>query len=203
MTISQPLTAYATPSSNINLTSGKVEWYTPRWITQPAQDMMGGIDLDPATSVKANQYGIHANRIYTAETNGLGKEWFGKVWLNHPFGKPEKPCSPLCTKKTCKKRGHHNPAYKPGSIDWITHYLDQYTTGNITESITITYVSPDTAWGHKLFAYPNLFFNKRIAYIDGNTLKPINGVQKPSMLTYLGNNLTRFKLYFREYGTIK
>ena len=54
----------------INQTSGKVEYYTPPRIIEAARRTMGRIDLDPASSVKANET-VKAQHIFTAADNGL------------------------------------------------------------------------------------------------------------------------------------
>ena len=53
------------------------QWFTPQWILNEC----GEFDLDPCGDF----------RWPTAETiyinNGLEQDWFGRVWLNPPYGK--------------------------------------------------------------------------------------------------------------------
>lgn len=75
--------------------SGNAEWYTPERYIKSARKVMGSIDLDPASSNSANQV-VKATTFYTAETDGLTKEWSGNIWLNPPYSDSGKFVSKLC-----------------------------------------------------------------------------------------------------------
>ena len=60
------------------------EWYTPKEIIQS----LGKFDLDPATSQEAYRQNSSAKHFYTAEENGLNKDWYGRIWLNPPYSNP-------------------------------------------------------------------------------------------------------------------
>ena len=60
------------------------ERYTPKWIFDT---LNVEFDLDPCSPVG----GIKDAPIkyyYTAEDDGLSKQWFGNVWVNPPFSNP-------------------------------------------------------------------------------------------------------------------
>ena len=60
-----------------------VDWYTPPWIFE----RMGiEFDLDPCQPINSIEW-IPAKNRYTIEDDGLECEWFGRVWLNPPYGK--------------------------------------------------------------------------------------------------------------------
>ena len=59
-----------------------VEWYTPAWIF----DELGiEFDLDPS-SPHDMETSVPAATKYTIFDDGLKKPWFGKVWMNPPYG---------------------------------------------------------------------------------------------------------------------
>lgn len=61
------------------------EQYTPAYIVEAARKVLGGFDLDPASSPEANRL-VQATRIYTEEDNGLLLPWEGRLLVNPPGG---------------------------------------------------------------------------------------------------------------------
>lgn len=55
-------------------------WLTPPPVLAP----LGEFDLDPCAAI--GQPWRTARVQYTIEDNGLAREWFGRVWLNPPYG---------------------------------------------------------------------------------------------------------------------
>lgn len=56
------------------------DWLTPPEIIQA----LGRFDLDPCASL--SQPWKTADVQYTVEDDGLVKDWFGRVWMNPPYG---------------------------------------------------------------------------------------------------------------------
>lgn len=63
------------------------EHYTDPGLLDRARQVLGRIELDPASSPTANQL-VQADRIYTQSDDGLAQDWTAKtVWLNPPGGR--------------------------------------------------------------------------------------------------------------------
>lgn len=161
---------------NINADSGSDEYFTPSEIVDAARRVMGSIDLDPASSLVANQK-VKAARIFTLADNGLSQQWEGTVWLNHPFGKT--------TNKT-----------------WISKICSEYASGRIPAAICICFASTSEQWFRPLLVQPQCFIHRRTNYfLPDGTLK--KGVTKGSVVTYFGRNVKQFAIEFSEIGTVK
>jgi len=197
----------------INQTSGNFEYYTPIEIVNAARKTMGRIDLDPASSHIANTH-VSSESIFTIEDDGLAQDWFGKVWMNHPFGKSEEVCKPKCNKKRCISsifsskprpknwRGHCITERIPGSEDWIKKLISEYEHGAVSEACCITYSCTSEKWFQPLLPYLQCFLVPRTNYFLPDGLKK-QGVTKGSVITYLGNNSLNFYKYFSSFGHIK
>jgi DNA N-6-adenine-methyltransferase (Dam) len=59
----------------------KVEWLTPPELVA----CLGEFDLDPCSPINAPF--VHAKTNFTTLDDGLAKEWFGRVYLNPPYGR--------------------------------------------------------------------------------------------------------------------
>lgn len=65
---------------------GTTEKGTETWLTPPEYiEALGPFDLDPATPPEM-PWNTAANR-YTKKDNGLIQPWYGRVWLNPPYGR--------------------------------------------------------------------------------------------------------------------
>ena len=66
-----------------NADNASVDWYTPPWVFE----RMGLVfDLDPCQPVIPIPW-IPAKITYCLWDDGLNRPWFGRVWLNPPYGK--------------------------------------------------------------------------------------------------------------------
>lgn len=65
--------------------SNSVEHPTPSFIVEAAREVMGGIDLDPASCTAANEV-VRALTYYALPHDGLTFDWYGRTFLNPPGG---------------------------------------------------------------------------------------------------------------------
>lgn len=153
------------------------EWYTPAMYIKAAKDVLGTIDLDPASSLAAQET-IQAKRFFTAEDDGLIREWPGHIWLNPPYTQPL-------------------------IEQFVDKLIDEYISGHITEAILLTHNYTDTAWFHKAEAMASrlCFTRGRIKFVnpEGKEAAPTQG----QAFFYLGNNPERFSEVFSAFGFIR
>lgn len=154
------------------------EWYTPAQYVDAARMLMGEITLDPASSEIANQT-VKARHIFTIEDDGLGSFWYGKVWLNPPYGRED---------------GESNQAI------WTERLIREYTEGRVTEAVLLVNAVTDRQWFTPLWDYPICFTNHRIRFY-----KPSLDAGSPTMgsaLVYFGVNSAGFASIFKRFGAV-
>lgn len=105
--------------------SVSVEYFTPMNIVEAARALMGGIDLDPATSALGNKERVKAERFYDEKTNGFAKKWNGRVFLNPPGGR-------------CDEEGRAVAKGGKSSVkQWWTKLASEYDVGHVSQAIFI------------------------------------------------------------------
>lgn len=160
-------------SQLIHQDTGNVEWYTPAYIVDKAREVLGRIDLDPASCDEANKV-VKASTFYTMDDDGLSKVWKGKVWMNHPFGKA-----------TNKK--------------WIDKLVSSYEEGEVEEAICICFASTSEQWFQPLMRYTQCYVSPRVKYYSTSKAA---APPKGSVVTYLGHNREKFYAVFHELGNV-
>lgn len=160
----------------INQTSGKVEYYTPKPIVEAARLTMGTIDLDPASSLAANE-SISATDFFTEQCDGLSRMWHGNVWMNHPFA-----------------RGQNHL--------WIDKLVSEFESSRVQQACCITFASTSEKWFRPLLFRPQCFLYGRTNYLLPNG-EVLRGCTKGSVVTYFGPYPDRFRRFFQPLGAIK
>lgn len=190
-----------TPAQLINQTSGACEYFSPQPIIKAARAVMGGIDLDPASSAQANKR-IGASRFFGLQFegswfDGMAEKWSGRVWMNHPFGRAEKACSLSCH----KEHEHHDRDWH-GNAAWINKLVSEFESGRVTGACCITYACTSEAWFRPLLQCVQCFLVPRTNYLlpDGTVKK---GVTKGSVVTYFGSDPDKFAAAFADLGIVK
>ena len=163
--------------------SGQEEWYTPPIYLQAAREVLGGITLDPASSVIANRQ-VKARRFYTREDDGLSLNWRGRVWLNPPYKMPD-------IERFAKR------------------FRDQYEAGVMRSGILLTNNATDTAWWHYVTGgNPSICFTRgRISFMKGYEGVENCRVEKSSpthgqTFFYFGKDHKKFQLVFSQFGLV-
>jgi phage N-6-adenine-methyltransferase len=159
----------------IRSSSESFEWYTPVVVVEAAREVLGGIDIDPASCAMANET-VMAARYFTADDDGLKHDWPGRVWLNPPYG------------------GGRAGAF-------VEQLLGQVEKRITTSSIVLlSGNSTDTGWFRPLFDFP-ICFAGRIDFIapggEANSSPPHG-----SVCVYVGPDVDRFVRVFEEFGPV-
>lgn len=153
---------------------GDYEWYTPQKYVEAARRVLGVIDLDPASSETANAR-IGARFILTQADDGLTCPWYGRVWLNPPYGGLQ--------------------------ADFTTKLLTEYKAGNVTEAILLVNAnSTDTRWFAGLWDHTLCFTDHRINF-DG-VHNSGTGSTHGSVFAYLGAARDLFASVFSKFGAV-
>lgn len=159
---------------HVTANSGNNEWYTPSQYIEIAREVLGEIDLDPASCEFANRT-VKANQFYSIEDDGLTKPWHGKVWLNPPY-----------------------------SADLVSKFseklVNEYNDGNVTEAIVLVNNATETAWFGTLISEASavVFPRGRIRYTSPtrDSLTPLQG----QAFVYFGEYPQLFMQAFSEVG---
>jgi phage N-6-adenine-methyltransferase len=157
--------------------TGENEWFTPAQYVEAARDVMGEIDLDPASHPIAQET-VQAFSYYTAADDGLVQPWHGRVWLNPPY-------------------------VQPLIAQFAAKMVDEVTARRVTQAIMLTHNYTDTAWFHQAEAAADLicFTRGRIKFvdIDGDDCAPTQG----QAFFYYGPHGDRFRDVFSQFGFVR
>lgn len=107
-----------------------VEHWTPDYIIEAARKTMGGIDIDPASCLQAQEtvrakvwYGRGSEHgVDGLSVLGMPRRWLGRGWLNPPGGALDK--------------SEYDPRFKTKSraVLWWCRYVTEWEAGRLTEA---------------------------------------------------------------------
>lgn len=120
--------------------SGSDEWYTPPHILALVSELLGEIDLDPASN--SGDSWVDAHNHYTRDDDGLSLPWNGRVFLNPPWNSQGSPAR------------------------WVAKLLAEYRRGTVSEAICLLPARVNTAWMDTLAPYPRVFVRGRLKFTD-------------------------------------
>jgi len=184
MSIKTPADAYAFATAiktqqnkpHVSNASGNNEWYTPEKYVSVARDVLGEIDIDPASCELANRT-VKAKTYFDIESDGLSKPWCGKVWMNPPY-----------------------------SSDLIQQFaykiVDEYRKGNTEEAIVLVNNATETQWfSHMMLGASAVAFPKgRIQFESPNG--KLNSPLQGQAFIYFGKRPGRFSERFKDIGWV-
>jgi phage N-6-adenine-methyltransferase len=156
--------------------SDENEWYTPARYLDAAREVLGGIDLDPASSEEANKR-VRATSLWTADDDGLEQPWHGHIWLNPPYGG-------LAEKFTQRLVAEHAAA----SIEAAVLLVNAHCT--------------DTKWFQPLWNQPLCFTDHRIDFEAPQGREKKTSSTHGSVFGYFGPHPERFAAAFVDFGAI-
>lgn len=152
--------------------SGNNEWYTPPEYIEAAREVMGGIDLDPASSAIANQT-VGAEEYYTEKMDGLSLPWHGRIWMNPPY-----------------------------SSDRIGRFMEKLEAElpGVESAVILVNNATDTQWFARAVGCSSAvcFPTGRVKFLtpDGRTGAPLQG----QAVLYVGEEPERFREVFGRFG---
>lgn len=161
--------------AHVGRNSGDNEWYTPAEYIAAATAVMGGIDLDPASSAEANKI-VGAADWYGPDEDGLAQPWRGRVWLNPPYAQP-------LVDRFCLRLAR------------------EYAAGQVTEACILVNNATETSWFQALLAPAAAvcFPRGRVKFWHPRkTAVPLQG----QAVIYLGDCPQSFRIEFIRFGPV-
>lgn len=153
--------------------SASPEWYTPARVIAAVVGFFDQIDLDPCAE-ESDPKTVPASQHFTAADDGLSRQWWGRVYMNPPYGDEIGP--------------------------WVVKLDAHYRAGDIEAGIALVPARTDTVWFDTLTPYAICFIRGRLKF-GGPNYKG-DGAAFPSALVYLGDEIDRFTEAVAHLGKV-
>lgn len=163
-------------------TSHSNEWYTPARYVEAAREVMGGIDLDPASCEQANQV-VGATQYYTKEENGLMQSWHGRVFCNPPYGRTTIKGQVMSLQKAFAEKLRR-----------------EYGLGTVEQAVLLSLGNPNSTWFQPFLDYVVCFNRGTLHFTHPDGSQGTFGF--PLAFIYLGPNESKFIEGFSRFGRI-
>jgi len=134
-------------AANPKHSSESTEHMTPADYVEAAREVLGVIELDPASSELANGT-VRARRYFTKADDGFAQRWGGRVFLNPPGGLcdeegrevlPKKEERPSCAESgACGlPAGHRHTGVTSSAKAWWKRLALSYQAGDVDSAIFV------------------------------------------------------------------
>lgn len=156
------------------------EWYTPAELVEAAREVMGSIDLDPASCDTAQKV-VRAGRHFTREDCGLaspnGERWSGNVWLSPPYSGRLKQ-------------------------DFLTALKIHHRVGNVRQACVLTFTDWSARWAEPLasVATATCLVRGRVRFYSDVIAGGAPGLG--CTVAYVGPRVERFLSVFLRHGHV-
>ena len=163
--------------AHVGNATGEYEWYTPSIYIEAAREMMGSIDVDPASSEVANEI-VKSTKYYTLEVDGLIQNWDGNVWMNPPYSQP------LIT-------------------EFCDLLIEKIIDGEVKQACVLVNNATETNFYQNMLNHCKAvcFIKGRVRFIDKNGKESGAPLQGQTIL-YFGYNTEKFGSIFSQFGVV-
>lgn len=136
----------STAQRTIQLQCASVEWYTPPQILALVRQVFtdGTVDLDPCSNSIA-QATVQASQYYTSSCASLNRSWYGRVYVNPPFGQV-------------------NGKSQQGAF--LAKSIIEHTSGRATEVLLLLKAAVGYKWFSQALQYPHALLSSTVDFLS-------------------------------------
>lgn len=156
------------------------EWYTPPWLIELVRDVLGEIELDPASDEMPERW---IKAVTWWNSGGLKMPWTAKtVFCNPPYG--------------------NQPHGKSNQALWSAKMIAEYRAGRFDEGVLLINSTHGYRWYEELWtAAVCCLLRERVKFVaaDGTVGA---AAKRGQTLVYFGGNAALFETVFAPYGRV-